>query len=122
MEEQQATGTTAVITLTGDAVEAVRKARERESFGPQHALRLGVAPDGCSGYSYTMAFDDQAKDDDIIVLDGAPGDVKVVVDGTAREYLEGTVLDYVSGLHGAGFKFKNPKAARLCGCGSSFAV
>lgn len=118
MEEHGSTSETA-ITLTDNAVEAVRKARERESFGPNYALRVGVAPDGCSGYSYTMAFDDQTKEDDVVVLDD---DVKVVLDGSAREYLEGTVLDYVTGLHGAGFKFENPKAARLCGCGSSFAV
>ena len=30
--------------------------------------------------------------------------------------------DYVSGLHGGGFKFHNPNAAQTCGCGSSFSV
>ena len=36
--------------------------------------------------------------------------------------LAGTTLDYVSGLHGSGFKFVNPKAERTCGCGSSFSA
>ena len=33
-------------------------------------------------------------------------------------YLVGTEIDYVEGLHGAGFKFKNPNVKSTCGCGS----
>jgi iron-sulfur cluster assembly accessory protein len=46
----------------------------------------------------------------------------VVIDAEALEYLEGVTLDYVAGLHGAGFKFDNPKAQRTCGCGTSFSA
>jgi iron-sulfur cluster insertion protein len=38
------------------------------------------------------------------------------------QYLEGTEIDYVEGLHGAGFKFLNPAAKATCGCGSSFSA
>jgi len=38
------------------------------------------------------------------------------------QYLEGTEIDYVEGLHGAGFKFGNPNAKSTCGCGSSFSA
>jgi len=34
-------------------------------------------------------------------------------------YLAGTEIDYVDGLTGAGFTFKNPNARGACGCGSS---
>jgi iron-sulfur cluster assembly accessory protein len=117
--EQQASATAPLVTLTEKALEAVRAARQRDSLGPEHALRLGVVGGGCSGFSYTMGFDDQRKDDDEVV---ELGDVLVLVDAASREYLEGTVLDYVSGLHGSGFRFENPKASRTCGCGSSFSA
>jgi iron-sulfur cluster assembly accessory protein len=108
-----------VITLTDKAVEMVRTAMQREGRGPEYALRVGVVGGGCSGFSYTMSFDSEQKADDRIVeVDG----VRVLVDAASLEYLAGTTLDYVSGLHGAGFKFLNPKADRTCGCGSSFSA
>jgi iron-sulfur cluster assembly accessory protein len=46
--------------------------------------------------------------------------VRVLVDATSAQYLVGTEIDFVSSLHGGGFKFSNPKATHTCGCGSSF--
>lgn len=103
------------VTLTAKAIEAVQKAMKREE-ATGRALRLGVVGGGCSGFSYEMSFD-QPKDDDTVVHAGA---VTVVIDPASLEYLDGITLDYVTGLHGSGFKFENPKASRTCGCGSSF--
>jgi iron-sulfur cluster insertion protein len=36
--------------------------------------------------------------------------------------MDGSEVDYVEGLHGAGFKFNNPNVAGTCGCGNSFNV
>ena len=108
-----------VMTLTDRAVEMVKTAMQRENRGAEYALRVGVVGGGCSGFSYTMSFDKEQKADDRVVeVDG----VRVLVDVASREYLAGTTLDYVSGLHGSGFKFVNPKAERTCGCGSSFSA
>ncbi len=72
-----------------------------------------------SGFSYQLDFDDAPRDDDrVLEYDG----VRVLVDPTSAEYLAGTEIDFVSSLHGGGFKFTNPKASHTCGCGSSFAV
>ena len=106
------------IVLTADAVQKVRSAMKREGAGPEKALRLGVVGGGCSGFSYTMGFDEPKSDDAVFTFE----DVRVVIDPASREYLDGTVIDYVTGLHGAGFKFENPKATRTCGCGSSFSA
>jgi len=38
------------------------------------------------------------------------------------QFLHGTTIDYVESLHGAGFKFINPRVTRTCGCGSSFSA
>jgi iron-sulfur cluster assembly accessory protein len=106
------------IVLTDGAIQKVRSAMKREGAGPEKALRLGVVGGGCSGFSYTMGFDEPKSDDAVFTFD----DVKVVIDPASREYLDGTIIDYVTGLHGAGFKFENPKATRTCGCGSSFSA
>jgi len=46
--------------------------------------------------------------------------VKIATDAQSARYLQGTEVDYVSNLQGAGFKFTNPNAKSSCGCGSSF--
>jgi len=107
------------LVLTEKAVEMVKAAMQRESRGADTALRIGVVSGGCSGFSYAMSFDHEIKPEDTVIeMDG----VRVVIDAPSRPYVEGTVLDYVTGLHGSGFKFENPKAQRTCGCGSSFSA
>ena len=90
------------------------------SFGTdQFSLRVSVTGGGCSGLKYGLTFDGSQRDDDIVVeQDG----VKIFVDAASRPYLKGITLDYVHALHGAGFKFLNPKADRTCGCGTSFSA
>ena len=48
--------------------------------------------------------------------------MKLICDQMSLMYLMGTEVDYVEGLHGAGFKFNNPNVKSTCGCGSSFSV
>ncbi|MGH9062649.1 MAG: iron-sulfur cluster insertion protein ErpA [Acidimicrobiales bacterium] len=81
------------------------------------ALRVAVRPGGCSGFSYDMFFDSEVADDDIVRTYGS---IKVVVDPTSAEMLNGATLDYKDTLQGAGFHITNPNATRTCGCGSSF--
>jgi len=69
--------------------------------------------------SYTLGFDDRPGDGDVVSeFDG----VRVFVDRESLPYLDGTIVDFADGLHGAGFKFTNPNADRTCGCGTSFSV
>ncbi len=106
------------VKLTPKAVEMVRKMIEKEGLSPDHGLRVGVVGGGCSGFQYHLQFDVEKAGDRVTVIDG----VRVFVDEVALQYLAGTTLDYVEGLHGAGFRFDNPKASRTCGCGSSFSA
>ncbi len=107
-----------VLQLTEAAAEMVKVAMRREGL-PEHALRVSVVGGGCSGFQYNLNFDDAARADDIVVEQFG---VRLLVDATSAQYLHGTTIDYVKGLHGAGFKFVNPKASRTCGCGSSFSA
>jgi len=117
--EHAATTPPATIGLTSRATERVKELRAREGLPPTRALRVAVVGGGCSGFSYQLDFDDTTREDDLVLAyDG----VRVLVDRTSAEHLAGTEIDYVSSLHGGGFKFSNPKATHTCGCGSSFAV
>jgi iron-sulfur cluster insertion protein len=104
------------VFFTPSAVDAVRKALKEEGEEGDF-LRVSVVGGGCSGYQYGLDFDKEERMGDVeLNFDG----VKVVLDAISVGYLRGTVVDYVSGLNGTGFQFKNPNAKRTCGCGSSF--
>lgn len=104
------------IMLTPSAIEAVRKAIEEEGE-PGDALRVSVQGGGCSGFQYALGFEKDAREDDLVLEFNG---VRVLLDSISCGYLSGTIVDYVSGLNGTGFKFNNPTAKRTCGCGSSF--
>lgn len=106
------------LTLSDLAVEKVKETMTKQGLS-EGGLRVSVVGGGCSGFQYSLGLDASARDDDIVVeQDG----VKLFVDPISQQYVHGTMLDYVNGLHGAGFKFVNPNASRTCGCGSSFSV
>jgi iron-sulfur cluster assembly protein len=83
-------------------------------------LRISVIPGGCSGMTYNAAIDHaMAETDQVIYNDDA---LRVVADGGSAMFLDGLAIDYSDDLISSGFRFKNPKARKACGCGSSFAV
>lgn len=106
------------VKLTPTAVEMVRKMQAKEGLGVGHGMRIGVVGGGCSGFQYSLNFDTQKEGDRVTDFGG----VIVLVDEISLPYIAGTTLDYVEGLHGAGFRFDNPRASRTCGCGSSFSA
>ena len=107
---------TAPITLTPNAVAKVKEIMTQQNPVPA-GLRVGVVGGGCSGFSYSMQFENSAgMMDKVFDFDG----LKVYVDATSVMYLNGCIVDYVETLEGAGFKFENPNVKSTCGCGSSF--
>jgi iron-sulfur cluster assembly protein len=81
-------------------------------------LRVGIKGGGCSGLSYVFAWEREARLGDE-VFEGTDG-ARIFVDKKSLLYLDGTVLDYDTGLISRGFVFNNPNAKSNCGCGSSF--
>ena len=104
------------IGLTPKAIEMVKEAMEAEKL-VDHGLRIFVQGGGCAGFQYGLDFDEANRAGDFeLEFEG----LKVWVDPMSAMHLEGTVVDYVMGISGAGFKFNNPNAKTTCGCGSSF--
>jgi len=106
------------INMTPTAVAKVKEIMAQQNPVPA-GLRVGVVGGGCSGFSYSMSFENGAgMMDKVIDVEG----LKVFVDATSMMYLQGVTVDYVETLEGAGFKFENPNVKSTCGCGSSFSV
>jgi iron-sulfur cluster assembly accessory protein len=106
------------VKLTPKALEAVKKLQQKERLSVEQGLRISVVGGGCSGFQYSLGFDSKKDGDVVTELEG----VNVFVDEISLPYIAGTTLDYVEGLHNAGFRFDNPRATRTCGCGSSFSA
>ncbi len=107
------------VTLTAKAAEMVKITRDQEGIDPSHGLRVAVRGGGCSGFEYALDFDKEARENDWVYDQNG---LTVFIDAVSARYLQGTSIDYVLGMAGAGFKFINPNASGTCGCGSSFAV
>ena len=105
-----------MIALTDSAAVKVKELITAEGED-ELALRVAVRPGGCSGFSYEMFFDTDVAGDDVVADYNG---VKVVVDPSSAQLLNGATLDYKDGLQQAGFAIDNPNAQRTCGCGNSF--
>jgi iron-sulfur cluster insertion protein len=114
----ESTPKTAPVILTPNAVAKVKEIMAQQDPMPA-GLRIGVVGGGCSGFSYSMNFENSpGMMDKVLTFD----DLKVFVDATSLMYLNGCTVDYLETLEAAGFKFENPNVKSTCGCGSSFNV
>jgi iron-sulfur cluster assembly protein len=104
------------IVITASAAKIMRGQLEKRGT-PAAAIRFGIRGGGCTGFSYLFEFSDDGprRNDHVIVKDG----VTVLVDPKSMLLLDGTELDFETGIRGHGFKFKNPKVKDACGCGES---
>src|ERR1039458_8039885 len=93
----------APLTLTASAIAKVKEIMAQQTPVPT-GLRVGVVGGGCSGFSYSMQFENGAGAmDKTFEFEG----LKLYVDATSLMYLQGCIVDYIETLEGAGFKFEN---------------
>ena len=105
--------------ISDNAARLIKKMTARNGV-PDGGLRIGIKAGGCSGLSYTFAWEAAPRKTDH-VFDGPEG-AKVFVDRKSYEFIKGTTLDYDTSLVSKGFIFNNPNAKSSCGCGTSFSV
>jgi iron-sulfur cluster assembly accessory protein len=111
--------TTASITLTAKAAQAVKERAKREGKVGQ-TLRLFVMGGGCSGVTYKMDFEDTPpRDSDVTFTQHG---IVITVDPKSLQFLQGSTLDYKAELMSQRFVWSNPNAKSSCGCGESFGV
>ncbi len=106
-----------MVHMTDVAVDKVKEILEQQPDPKPAGLRIAVVGGGCSGFTYSMAFENNpGMLDKTYNFDG----LKVFIDQVSLLYLDGAKIDYIETLEGAGFKFDNPNVRSTCGCGSSF--
>jgi len=107
-----------MVTMTEKAAKKVIDLQEKDSKSG-YGLRLKVVAGGCSGYSYSMDFEEKAVEGDNVFEDQG---VKIFVDEKSLPMVDNCQVDWADGLTGAGFTIQNPNAKGGCGCGESFSV
>lgn len=105
-----------MIQISETAADKIQEMLASEG-SPDLFLRVGVTAGGCTGFSYSMGFDDEQKADDKTF---DVQQLKIVVDEESSKYLYGVKIDYKESAMGGGFTIDNPNASVTCGCGSSF--
>jgi iron-sulfur cluster assembly protein len=105
------------ITVTESAARQINSQIAKRGSGL--ALRIGVKPSGCSGYSYTYSFADEIGENDMLFEEN---NAKVVMDKVSLMYMDGSKLDFVTEGLKHTFKIDNPKVTAMCGCGESFSI
>ena len=109
-----------MVQISENAAKLIKKMVVRHNLPPEGGLRIGIKAGGCSGLSYTFAWEPAARDGDH-VFEGQEG-ARVFIDPKSFRFIDGTTLDYDTGLVSRGFLFNNPHAKSSCGCGTSFSI
>jgi iron-sulfur cluster assembly accessory protein len=104
-----------MITITDTATSKIKELMNGQA-AEETGLRLAVRGGGCSGFQYALAFDQQRDGDQIYEYN----DVRVLIDPQSLPFVDGSEVDFVDGLQGAGFAVNNPNVVAACGCGQSF--
>jgi iron-sulfur cluster assembly accessory protein len=106
------------LNVTESAASEIKRFMAGEEGLPESSgLRVRVVPGGCSGFQYSLNIEEESRQGDYILDQRG---VRLFVDMFSAQYLNGVEIDYVTGVMGSGFTFKNPNATGSCGCGSSF--
>ena len=105
------------VTLTESAARQIKKQLEKRGKGI--GLKLGVRKSGCSGYAYALDYADNLNENDAVFEDFG---VKVIVQESDLEFVNGIELDYRKEGINEAFQFNNPNVKGTCGCGESFSV
>ena len=108
------------VTITEQAAKEFTSMCEDENKLLENSyLRVGANSGGCSGWKYSLDFEDSIDSEDLTFEQYG---VTLVVDKTILNDVIGDVeVDYKKGnLIEQGFIFKRLKYGHVCGCGESF--
>ena len=109
-----------MISFTNSAAKEIRKIMIRDGLDPETvAVRMGVKGGGCSGFTYTLDFDNRKGKFDLFYESEG---LSILVDKKSNLYIGQTEIDWSYNLMDRGLKFNNPFAKGSCGCKTSFMI
>ncbi|MEA5570235.1 iron-sulfur cluster assembly accessory protein [Calothrix sp. UHCC 0171] len=107
-----------MISISPTAIAEIKRMQSKQQKSDLWLL-LTVKSGGCSGLFYDLSFTENlANSEPTFNCNGIP----VAIDTESLSYLHGLTLDYSEDLVGGGFRFHNPRATSVCGCGNSFSL
>ena len=106
------------IYLTEASARILSGVMQVEKPSPEY-VRFGVKAGGCSGFTYTIDFDNRPRKFD---LEFESCGINVLVDKKSHLYIKETTIGWSNELQDKGFKFDNPHAKGACGCRTSFQI
>ena len=108
------------MTFTENAANEIIKIMRRDALDPDNtAVRMGVKGGGCSGFTYTLEFEEHRTKWDLLYESHG---LSILVDKKSNLYIGETVVDWSYNLTDRGLKFNNPIAKGSCGCKTSFMI
>ncbi len=112
LDEKIEEGTIALTKRAAKKYKEILNEEGKEGWG----LRFGDRAGGCSGFEYILEYSQTPlPDDQVFHSEG----VAIHINQEAARRLMGSLIDYVDGLQGSGFKVSNPNVKSSCGCGKS---
>ncbi len=108
------------VNVTEEAINEMKRVITEQKLPEGTVLRIGVAGGGCSGFQYSLGFDNQTDEAKDHIYD--QHGLTVAVDKKSYLFLDGTTVGFHNGIEKRGFTFDNPNAVKSCGCGSSFSA
>ncbi len=108
-----------MLQISSSAAQEIKRIQHNK-IKPEIPLKLSISIGGCSGLFYELKLENTANSDSdrLVKIDG----INIVVDPDSWDYVEDLKIDYAEDLMGGGFRFHNPQAKDVCGCGISFAI
>ncbi|SMO82690.1 iron-sulfur cluster assembly protein [Melghirimyces algeriensis] len=106
-----------MIELSDRAGHKIKEMLQEEENPEKQYLRVGVQGGGCSGFTYSLGFDENKTDNDHEVNNHG---IRILVDKDSADLINGLQIDYKESMMGGGFILHNPNAVATCGCGTSF--
>lgn len=103
-----------MIAITEKAAQEFITLSEKEGKNGA-ALRVFVAGMGCGGPQYGMAFEEEKKDEDLVLESEG---VTIYVDKGLESFFDGAKIEFQENEHGSGFLITNPNSSAGNSCGS----
>jgi iron-sulfur cluster assembly protein len=106
-----------MIEITPTAAMEVARIKSLGATDTKLHLTLGTST--CEQFYYQLSLITVVASDDLTM---DVGEIVVSIDSQYRQYLENIQIDFAQDLMGGGFRFQNPRATKVCGCGNAFSV